>query len=287
MFKKQIGPFIRYTQEPNDIKYGAIYTLNVRLPIPYFSRRTVRVFLPENYDERKRYPVIYMSDGQNIVDKYTSAYGAWDIDKNQHKTIKEGYPSYIVVGIDCPKGVAERVYEYSFPFIPILNQYQSQFAKQHNLKFFSHLYFEYIAKKLKPIIDKYFKTSQKREETACAGSSMGGVYALSLLTSYPDIFGAAFCFSPGFFLYPKKAMKEYLDESLTRLDKNTKLYFYSGNEEYEHQFIIETINMHQYFLNNGFAKENLLLSLDVNANHNEKAWSTHFNEAIRFWLNKK
>ena len=286
MFENKIGPFVRYLKEPNDIKFGAIYTLNVRLPIPYFPKRTVRVFLPENYDERKRYPVIYMSDGQNIVDKYTSAYGAWDIDVNQHKTIKEGYPSYIVVGIDCPKGVAERVYEYSFPHMEIMSTYQNRYAKEHDIECFSHLYFEYIAKTLKPLIDKHFKTSLKREETACAGSSMGGVYALSLLTSYPDIFGAAFCFSPGFFLYPKKEMKAYLDECLPRIDKNTKLYFYSGNEEFEHQFIFDTIKMHHYFLMNGFDNDHLYLSLDVHGFHNEKTWYNHFNEAIRFWLKK-
>ena len=286
MFKNKIGPFTRYLNQPNDIKYGAIYTLNVSLPIPYYPKRTVRVFLPENYDERKRYPVIYMSDGQNIVDKYTSAYGAWDIDVNQHQTIKEGYSSYIVVGIDCPKGVMERVYEYSFPHLDVLSIHKKPYMKKRKVEFYSHLYFEYIVKTLKPMVDKYFKTSQKREDTACAGSSMGGVFALALLSSYPDIFGAAFCFSPAFFLYQKKSLRAYLDDRLKDISKDTKLYFYSGNEEYEHRFINGTINMHHYFLTKGFDKDNLYLSLDVHGLHNEYTWFMHFNEAIRFW-NKK
>ena len=91
---KKIGPFKLYEKQPNDIKFGKIYFIEVKLPLPYSPKRIVRVYLPEDYDEKKKYPIIFMSDGQNIVDKYTSAYGAWDIDIHQHNLIKKGYPSF-------------------------------------------------------------------------------------------------------------------------------------------------------------------------------------------------
>ena len=77
---RQIGPFKLYTKKPNDITWGNLYTMEVVLPVLEQKKRTVRVFLPEGYSTNKKYPVLYMADGQNIVDKYTTASGAWDID---------------------------------------------------------------------------------------------------------------------------------------------------------------------------------------------------------------
>ena len=53
----------------------------------------IRVWLPEDYEfdnPNKRYPVIYFSDGQNLVDRYLSAFGEWELDKTVHKLMKEG-----------------------------------------------------------------------------------------------------------------------------------------------------------------------------------------------------
>ena len=100
---KNIGPFKLYNQKPNDITCGYLYTMDVILPVPNCKRRTIRVYLPQGFSMKKRYPVIYMTDGQNIVDKYTTAFGAWDIDVRQKELIEEGYHPFIVVGVDCPK----------------------------------------------------------------------------------------------------------------------------------------------------------------------------------------
>ena len=160
---KNIGPFKLYTKQPNDICYGHIYTTEVKLPLPYYPKRTVRVFLPEDFDENKKYPLLVMSDGQNIVDKYTSAYGAWEIDKRQHELLAQGYKSFIVVGIDCPKGPVERAYEYSFPFMRIKNWGKGHYQDKENLEVYSHLLYEYIAKQLLPLIREHFPISDHRE----------------------------------------------------------------------------------------------------------------------------
>lgn len=280
--KEKIGPFKLYKKVPNDICYGLIYTMEVNLPLPYYSKRTIRVYLPEDFDENKKYPLLVMSDGQNIVDKYTSAYGAWEIDKRQHELLLEGYKSFIVVGIDCPKGPIERAYEYSFPFIEINNWESGNYNKQLNLPCYSHILYGYIAKQLLPLIRQYFPISDNRKDIACGGSSMGGVFALSLITSYPEDFGVAFCFSPGYFLYEKSKVDEYLKKVMPNFDKDHKLFFYSGNIGFEHLFLDDTEGMYEYFLKQGFNK-NVDLLIDLKAEHNEYCWSLHFNEAIKFW----
>lgn len=284
-YPKQIGPFIRYEKTPNDICYGAIYTLDVELPVLYYPKRTIRVFLPEDYDANKSFPVLFMSDGQNIVDKYTSAFGAWEIDKRQHELIKEGYKSFIVVGIDCPIGPNERALEYSFPFIHIDNNKFREYEKTVGLRFESHLLYKHIAETLFPLVNKYFSISKNRADIACCGSSMGGVFALSLLTSYPDLFGCALCMSPGYFLYNKEEVKKYLDERMKNIDKEHKLFFYSGNVGFESQFLEDTKGVYSYFVSKGFSNKKIGLLIDLEAEHNEYCWSKHFPEAVKFWQN--
>ncbi len=284
--KKQIGPFRLYTKEPNAIAYGFLYTAVKYFPTPHYQRRVIRVYVPEDYDEKKKYPVIYMSDGQNIVDRYTSAYGEWNIDERQHELCKKGYPSYIVVGIDCPKGVAARTLEYSFPHIDIENKFKSRFMMNNDMALFSHEYFAYLVNVIKPLVDAYFSTSSKIEETAVCGSSMGGIFATSLLTSYPDIFGAAFIYSPAYFLYDKKKIYEYMDERVDKI-KNHKIYLYSGNVGFESTFKKPTIDMYHHLLDKGIKQENITLTIDDKGEHNEPTWSKHFNECIKFWFNKK
>ena len=53
---ENFGPFKLYTKVPNDIHYGKLYTTEVELPIIYSKKRTVRVYLPEDFDEHKKYP---------------------------------------------------------------------------------------------------------------------------------------------------------------------------------------------------------------------------------------
>ena len=280
---KNIGPFKLYTKTPNDIKYGEIYTMEVDLPILYSPSRTVRVYLPENFDKNKKYPVLFMSDGQNIVDKYTSAFGAWDIDVHEHNLLNEGYSSFIVVGIDCPVNPAHRALEYSFPYINIDRKEEGVELNKLNLEFESHLLFKYIAFDLLPLIRKYFPISNKKEDIGAAGSSMGGVFSFSLLSSYPDIFGFALIFSPGFFLYPEKHVKEYLDSCISKL-KNHKLYFYSGNIGFESKFLERTVETFEYFKSQGFTENEIYLDVDLNGEHNEVCWSKHFEQAIKFCL---
>jgi len=42
------------------------------------SKRKIWVYLPEGYENNnKRYPVLYMQDGQNLFDEYTGNFGEW------------------------------------------------------------------------------------------------------------------------------------------------------------------------------------------------------------------
>src|SRR6185436_12363661 len=63
------------------------------------NRRDILVYLPPSYNlSAKRYPVIYMHDGQNLFDQATSFAGEWQVDETMETLSQAGYPA-IVVGI--------------------------------------------------------------------------------------------------------------------------------------------------------------------------------------------
>jgi predicted alpha/beta superfamily hydrolase len=72
---------------------------------PFNRERTVRVYLPKTYHEElsKKYPVLYMHDGQNLYKDEDAGYGmSWGISD----FLDESDMEMIVVGIDCAPGVS-------------------------------------------------------------------------------------------------------------------------------------------------------------------------------------
>ena len=69
--------------------------------MPQLNReRKIWVYLPPNYEQSsKRFPVLYMQDGQNIFDNKTSYAGEWKVDETLNKLSKVYGLNLIVVAI--------------------------------------------------------------------------------------------------------------------------------------------------------------------------------------------
>ena len=65
------------TAQPN------VHVLPTPFVIPGLNRqRTVRIYLPPGYGRaQRRYPVLYMHDGQNLFDDATAYAGEWGVDE--------------------------------------------------------------------------------------------------------------------------------------------------------------------------------------------------------------
>ena len=78
-------------------------------PPPLGRERRIAVLLPHDYDEtRKRYPVLYLQDGQNLFE-YRSPFGNWHVDKRLAELSAEGMGDLIVVAIDHADGLTGSV----------------------------------------------------------------------------------------------------------------------------------------------------------------------------------
>lgn len=151
--------------------------------------RDIIVWLPPDYkkDARKRYPVLYMHDGQNICDPATAYTGVdWEADETATRLIEEGkMQKIIIVGI---YNTPERLEEYSL----------SPTGKRYR---------EFITNELKPLIDKSYRTKGGREHTATIGSSMGGLVSFLLVWYHSEVFSMAGCLSPSFIFRKNQAIK--------------------------------------------------------------------------------
>jgi predicted alpha/beta superfamily hydrolase len=174
------------------------------------NKRDIIVWLPPSYKKEKErcYPVIYMHDGQNIMNPKTAYIGIdWQIDETVTRLIKAGeMQEIIIVGI---YNTPERLEEYS------------DSAKGKN-------YMKFVVEQLKPFIDKYYRTKSDSEYTATIGSSMGGLISFLLAWNYPDVFGKAACMSSSFYYDGDKAIemvKDYTGEK-----KKIKIYIDHGED---------------------------------------------------------
>lgn len=193
-----------------------VHIVDTAFFIPQLNRtRRVWIYLPPDYaTSRRRYPVLYMHDGQNVFDDVTSFAGEWGVDETLD-SIGTHAREMIVVAVD--HGGTKRINEYC-PYD--MEKYGKGEGDQ---------YVEFLVKTLKPYIDKTYRTEKDKKNTFIAGSSMGGLISMYAVLKYPKVFGGAGIFSPAFWIGPK-----IFDDIMAKGAKvNSKIYFYCGAQEGE------------------------------------------------------
>ncbi len=226
--------------------------------IPQLNRtRRIWIYLPEGYaNSKKNYPVIYMHDGQNLFDEYTSGFGEWGVDECLDSLIKSGKPACIVVGIDNGPQRRNEYNPYNF----------QQFGKGEGDQ-----YLEFLVQTLKPFIDKEYRTMPAKENTIIAGSSMGGLISYYAMLQYPGVFGKAGIFSPAF--WTALPIKSFTDSIARKI--NGKFFFYMGG--LEGGSYIKDMQEVQEVL--GERSASMIYSvIDPQSSHNEQAWRKWFAE---------
>lgn len=262
--------------QPN-IYNGELRLIELQMP-PYFHNqmRTIRIYLPANYDEnnpQKRFPVLYMHDGQNLFDAATSFAGEWEIDETISDFVEKGHLGCIVIGID---NSPNRLNELS----PVWKR--KWFMKNKINSPCGDEYAKFIVDVVKPYIDQNFHTLPERKHTGIGGSSMGGIISFYMALKYADVFSYGIIFSPAISLYPRKTWEQKTRDLLKNIDNPPLLYLYTGG--LEKAITRSTKQLNQFLLENAYPRDNFAFSFDQEASHNEKAWSKHFVHAYQWWL---
>lgn len=266
-----------YNEKPNTLSKGTLYIGSVKINgIDEKEERKVRIYLPSNYCKCNKYPVIYMLDGKNLFDKYTSFMGEWGVDEIIEELIEENKKSYIVVGIDSDPTELGRIEE----MLPSANNTTLIDNLPEKLNAKGEILGNWIVNELKSNIDKLLSTLPEKENTVICGSSMGGLFSFYMGVKYKNTFGKVGAFSPAFCLYENDYFKEELKKMKTL--NLGKMYLLVGNIEYENQFIHLTEYTYNFLNQKGLEKANLKYIHDLNGIHHESFWNKYFKDFLEF-----
>jgi predicted alpha/beta superfamily hydrolase len=226
------------------------------------NKRDFFVWLPPGYElnPAKHYPVLYMHDGQNLIDPKTSYAGKdWQVDETITRLIKEyKIKEIIVVGI---YNTNDRLEEYS----------DSEKGERYR---------KFIIEELKPFVDSKYRTLPDNKNTAIMGSSMGGLASFLMTWKHPEVFSMAACMSSSFYYNDDKVFK-MLDE-YTGLKKHIKFYIDHGEDG-----LIRGQRMFCKLTQMGY-----VIGTDLDyfyapkAEHNESEWAKRLERPLIFFFGK-
>lgn len=244
--------------------------------------RTNHVYLPRGFYNHltKRYPVLYMNDGQNLF-LGQGNYGGWNADTNATYLTRFGrMRELIIVGID---NTSDRECEYDA--CP-LTTCASNTSKAYG-------YADFVIHQLKPYIDSQYpvtagRTLTNADNTGIAGSSRGGLCATFIGWEHSDVFHKIGGLSPSFW-----ACNTTLNNLATEPKRPVRIYLDSGsvgdfpttdpvcNPCYDG--LRYTLTARDNLLNNGY-----VLNLDLyhwisyGDQHNETYWNRRLPVCYQF-----
>ena len=270
-------------------------------PSKWVPPRDIAIWLPQQYDPRKKYRVLYMHDGQMLFDStQTWNKQEWQVDEVMSQlTARKDIQPTIVVGVWNIAAHRHAEYFPQKPFESLTQEFQdsliNQVSRNANTDLFSQAvysdrYLKFIVQELKPFIDKHYATFTDAQHTLIAGSSMGGLISMYAVLEYPDTFGGAACLSthwPGVFTLENnpipQAFIEYLQTSLPEASRH-KFYFDHGTETLDRLYGDIQSKVDRVFLAKGYTPSNYRSLRFDGADHSERAWQKRLHIPLEFLL---
>jgi predicted alpha/beta superfamily hydrolase len=238
----------------------------------------VIVHLPPGYEllPDRRFPVLYLQDGQNLFDAHTAFGGVpWGIDEVAERLARAGvcWP-VILVGVG---NTPDRHREYG--------PKENGAAKGTNSDL-SRRFGRCLVQEIKPFVDATYRTLSEPENTGVGGSSLGGLISLHLAQWYPDVFGLCCAMSPSlwwdheYFLRSLNASPDWIDRVRLWLDVGGR----EGMTRKTQLGTARRVRRLAKMLDLRGRREGLNYKfLEVpDAGHNEAAWGARFDRVLRF-----
>ena len=158
------------------------------------NRRDILVYLPPGYRRtlRRRYPVLYLNDGQNVFDAATAFGGVeWGADETAQRLIGKRWIEPLIIVAVANTGI-NRLHEYA-PTAGVIDANAKRKKRSHG---WLRKYGRFLIEELKPFMDRQYRTKPEAEFTGLGGSSLGGLAALVLGLWFPHVFSRVAVMSP-------------------------------------------------------------------------------------------
>ena len=182
-----------------DVPHGQV--VQVLYPSPSTdATRTAYVYLPPQYDGKKKFPVLYLQHG-------------WGEDETAWS--RQGHANLIMDNL-----IAEGK---CVPFIIVMTYGMTNEVKFGCLRSINFKEFETVlVDELVPFIDANFKTIPKKSSRAMAGLSMGGMETKNITLARPEVFGYYGLLSGG----------TYAPEDIKTADQVKVIFMSCGSKEF-------------------------------------------------------
>jgi len=239
------------------------------------NRRDVLVYLPRGYGRsaRRRYPVLYLHDGQNVFDAATSFAGVeWGVDEAAQRLIRQRLiePLIIVAIANIGK---ERIHEYA----PTRGVIEATAMRKKRSRGLLHRYGRFLIEELKPFIDRHYRTRPQAELTGLGGSSLGALATLTLGLWYPQVFNRLAVLSPSIW-WDDCAIYRIVDEMEEK--PPLKIWLDTGTNEPGWERGRE---LRDRLVDKGWRLDDDLEYVEVpGGDHSEAAWGFRFEAVLRY-----
>ncbi|HKF01804.1 MAG TPA: alpha/beta hydrolase-fold protein [Candidatus Sulfotelmatobacter sp.] len=241
------------------------------------NTRFLRVWLPPGYDQDensgRRYPVLYLNDGQNLFEASTSFTGVeWGVDETADRLIREKVIApMIVVGIDNAGKDRFREYMPHRSLQPMMLRVQGRH------------YPTFLTKEVMPFMGRNYRVASGPENTGLGGSSLGALISLYTAAVRPGLIGRLLLESPSLWA----SNRQMIRESREIKDWPDRVFLATGTAEAgradrDRSMVDDVRELGAIFGRAGLGTNRLRLFVDEGANHHESAWARRFPQALSF-----
>jgi len=234
------------------------------------NQRSLVVYLPPGYDRQphRRFPILYLHDGQNLFDGSTSFIQGqdWHVGPSADAEIHAGrVEPLIIVGIyNIGKS---RIQEYTPTRVPRLGGGRAD------------RYGKFLLEEVKPFMQREYRVEDGPNRTGIGGSSLGGLVSLYLGMLRPDVFGKIAALSPSVW-WNQRVIHTFA--AGMQVESRPRIWLDIGTREGPR--IVEDVERYRdILLRRGWQYEqNLHYERIEGAEHTESAWAKRVGPFLRF-----
>jgi predicted alpha/beta superfamily hydrolase len=232
--------------------------------------RTVSVYLPPQHleQEERRFPVLYLHDGQNLFDGRTSyiAGRTWQAHTTADLLTEQNeIEPLILVGI-ANTGL-RRMAEYT----------PTRDFKMGGGE--GKSYGRLLMEELKPWVDRRYRTLPDAQNTGVGGSSLGGLISLYLGFANPGVYGKVAVMSPSLW-WDQRSILNAIGQQATKPE--LRIWLDMGTAEGA-RHVRDADMLEKLLLKRGWQiGVDLAYEKAPGAEHDESAWSDRFGDVLRF-----
>jgi predicted alpha/beta superfamily hydrolase len=240
--------------------------------------RELRVYLPADYGDGRTRPVAMLLDGQNLFEDGTSFAGGWRAAAALDRIATDSLAP-ILVGV--PHSGPRRLFEYS----PFRDPRHGGGGARRTLAL--------LAETVRPLIERSFSVGRSTASWAIGGASLGGHFALWSFFAAPALAGAAIAMSPTTLLRGE-ALLAFVERACVR---GGRIHLDCGTEEGRRRgrradtrrsptaYVRRVRRLRRALERKGYADGESLAYLEQRgAGHDERAWGSRLEAALRFAL---